>query len=89
VPLNRYNQGLTIGGTIISADPRRQLFSVQARSGDTFEAIVGRETNYQVLSNLDSVDRNRVRPTRRASPATTTILFSISPRYRLVGHFAV
>jgi mannose/cellobiose epimerase-like protein (N-acyl-D-glucosamine 2-epimerase family) len=60
MPLNSFNQTLTVGGTIVSADPTKPSFSIEARSGDTFEAVVGRETNYQVLSNLDGLDRNRV-----------------------------
>src|SRR5512132_4376960 len=58
--LNSFNQTLTVAGTIVSADPSKPSFSIQARSGDTFEAVVGRETYYQVLSNLDGLDRNRV-----------------------------
>ena len=58
--LNSFNQTLTIAGTIVSVDPRKPSFSIEARSGDSFEAVVGRETYYQVLSNLDGLDRNRV-----------------------------
>ena len=58
--LNSYNQMLTVGGIIASVNPGRKSFSVEARSGDTFEAIVGPETQYQVLTNLDAMDRNRV-----------------------------
>ena len=58
--LNSYSQMLTVGGIIASVDPGRKSFSVEARSGDTFEAIVGPETQYQVLTNLDAMDRNRV-----------------------------
>ena len=60
--LNRFNQTVTVAGTIVSvsADPGNPSFSIAARSGDTFEAVVGRETYYQVLSNLDGLDRDRV-----------------------------
>ena len=58
--LSNFNQTLTVAGTIVSADPNMPSFSIEARSGDTFEAVVGRETYYQVLSNLDALDRNRV-----------------------------
>ena len=60
MPLNCYNQTLTVGGAIVSVDLSRRSFSVEARSGDIFEAVVGHETNYQELSNLDGLDRNRV-----------------------------
>ncbi|MGA8991407.1 MAG: hypothetical protein WB500_13680, partial [Rhodoplanes sp.] len=33
---------------------------MRARSGDVFEAVVGPETYYSVVSNLDGLDRNRV-----------------------------
>lgn len=59
MPLN-FNQTLTVGGTIVSVDLSKRSFLVEARSGDTFEAVAGPETNYQVLSNLDNLDRNRV-----------------------------
>ena len=58
--LNGYSQMLTVGGIIASVDPGRKSFSVEARSGDTFEAIVGSETQYRVLTNLDAMDRDRV-----------------------------
>jgi mannose/cellobiose epimerase-like protein (N-acyl-D-glucosamine 2-epimerase family) len=58
--LNSFNQTLTVAGTIVSVDPSKPSFSIEARSGNTFEAVVGRETYYQVLSNLDGLDRNRV-----------------------------
>ena len=84
MPLNGYNQGLTVGGTIVSVDPGRQLFSVEARSGDTFEAIVGRETNYQVLSNLDAVDRNRVPDPQGVARDDDNIVFNLQ-KYAVPG----
>lgn len=77
MPLNSYNQGLTVGGTIVSVDAGRQLFSVEARSGDTFEAIVGRETNFQVLSNLDGVDRDRVPDPQGVARDEDNIVFNL------------
>ena len=58
--LSSFNQTLTVTGTIVSADPDNPSFSIEARSGDIFQAVVGRETYYSVLSNLDRLDRNRV-----------------------------
>jgi hypothetical protein len=74
---NSYNQGLTVGGTIISVDPGRQLFSVEARVGDTFAAIVARETNYQVLSNLHGVDRNRMPDPQGVARDDDNIVFNL------------
>ena len=65
--LHSFNQALTVTGTIVSVDPGKSSFSVEARSGDIFEAIVGRETYYSVLSNLDGLDRNRVPEAQPAS----------------------
>ena len=42
--LSSYNQTLTVAGIIVSPDPSKPSFSIEARSGDTFEAVVG-ETN--------------------------------------------
>ena len=58
--LRYFNQTLTIHGVVTSVDPRKPSFSVQARSGDTFEAFVGPTTYYQVVSNLDNLARDRV-----------------------------
>ena len=59
--LRNYNQGLTVCGSVISVDLQRLSFSVKARSGDVFEMFVGPETYYQVVSNLDGVNRDRVK----------------------------
>jgi len=60
MPLHNFNQTLTVTGKVIAVDFGKPSFSVEARSGDIFEAYVGRETYYSVLSNLDGLDRDRV-----------------------------
>ena len=60
MPLHSFNQTLTVAGSVISIDEQKPSFSLRARSGDVFEAMVGPETYYSVVSNLDSLDRNRV-----------------------------
>lgn len=60
MPLHNFNQTLTVTGKVIAVDFGKLSFSVEARSGDIFEAYVGRETYYSVLSNLDGLDRDRV-----------------------------
>ena len=47
-----FNQTLTVAGTIVSADPNKPSFSIEARSGDTFEAVLGRETYYQAHDKI-------------------------------------
>ena len=81
--LSSYNQTLTVAGIIVSADPSKPSFSIEARSGDTFEAVVGRETNYQVLSNLDGLDRNRV-PDPQGVPRDDAIVFNLQ-KYAVPG----
>lgn len=58
--LHSFNQTLTVTGTIVSVDYDKPSFSIEARSGDVFEAVVGPETYYSVVTNLDALDRNRV-----------------------------
>jgi mannose/cellobiose epimerase-like protein (N-acyl-D-glucosamine 2-epimerase family) len=58
--LNSYYQSLTVAGTVIAVDRAKPAFSVQARSGDVFEAIVGPTTYYEILSNLDLLRRDRI-----------------------------
>src|SRR5512147_412003 len=60
MPLSRYYQTCTVTGTVVSVDLNKLCFSVQARSGDVFETFVGLETYYQVLTNLDGLQRDRV-----------------------------
>ena len=58
--LHSFNQTLTVAGNIVSVDLAVPSFTIEARSGDKFEAVVGPETYYSVVSNLDGLDRNRV-----------------------------
>ena len=60
--LSSFNQTLTVTGTIVShdPDPENPSFSIEARTGDIFQAFVGPETYYSVVTNLDGLDRNRV-----------------------------
>jgi mannose/cellobiose epimerase-like protein (N-acyl-D-glucosamine 2-epimerase family) len=81
--LNSFAQTLTVAGSIVSVDPGGPSFSFKARSGDTFEAIVGSETNYRVLSNLDGVDRDRV-PDPQRSPGDDDIVYRLR-KYAVAG----
>jgi mannose/cellobiose epimerase-like protein (N-acyl-D-glucosamine 2-epimerase family) len=58
--LNAFNQLLTITGSVIAVNADNLSFSVKCRSGDVFEAFAGPSTYYEVVSNLDNFDRNRV-----------------------------
>ena len=81
--LNSFNQTLTIAGTIVSVDPSKPSFSIEARSGDTFEAVVGPETYYSVVTNLDGLDRNRV-PDPTGISRDNGIVFNLH-RYAVTG----
>ena len=83
MPLNAFNQTITIAGSVIAVDEAKPSFSLRARSGDVFEAVVGSETYYNVMTNLDGLDRNRV-PEARGGPGESGILLNLR-RYAVVG----
>ena len=58
--LSAFNQLLTVSGTVIAVNAENLSFSIKARSGDVFEAFAGPSTYYQVVSNLDNLDRGRI-----------------------------
>lgn len=60
MPLHSYSQTLTIAGTVLDVNPAVPSFVLEARSGDRLEAVVRPTTNFQVMSNLDGLDRDRV-----------------------------
>lgn len=76
-PMRRnFSQTITLAGTVVSIDEARIAFSVQARSGDVFEAIVGPNTSFQVLTNLDQISRDRV-PDPAGVPAEPGPFFAL------------
>ncbi|HEX5863065.1 MAG TPA: hypothetical protein VF014_02175 [Casimicrobiaceae bacterium] len=60
MPLNNFNQTLTVAGSVVSIDEAEASFCLRARSGDVFEAFIGANTQYEVLTNLDQVSRDQV-----------------------------
>jgi mannose/cellobiose epimerase-like protein (N-acyl-D-glucosamine 2-epimerase family) len=83
MPLNAFNQTLTVAGSVIAIDEAKPSFSLRARSGDVFEAVVGPTTNYSVMMNLDNLDRNRF-PEVRGGSGESDILLNLR-RYAAVG----
>jgi mannose/cellobiose epimerase-like protein (N-acyl-D-glucosamine 2-epimerase family) len=81
--LSSFNQTLTVGGSVVSIDEAKPSFRLRARSGDVFEAVVGPETSYNVMTNLDGLDRNRI-PEVRGGPGESGILLNLR-RYSFVG----
>ncbi len=86
--LHGFNQTLTVAGTVISIDPQKPSFSLRARSGDVFEALVGPETYYSVLTNLDGIDRNRVEEAQVA-PGESGILHNLRNYASVDRHLVV
>jgi mannose/cellobiose epimerase-like protein (N-acyl-D-glucosamine 2-epimerase family) len=81
--LSSFNQTLTVGGSVVSIDEAKPSFRLRARSGDVFEAVVGPETSYNVMTNLDGLDRNRI-PEVRGGSGESGILLNLR-RYSFVG----
>ena len=81
--LKSFNQTLTVAGSVVSIDEAKPSFCLRARSGDVFEAVVGPETYYSVVSNLDGLDRNRV-PEPQGVPGESGIVLNLR-RYAVVG----
>lgn len=82
--LSSFNQTLTVAGSVVSIDEARPSFSIQARSGDTFEALVGPTTYYQVLTNLDMLSRDRVAEPQPAPAGGNGALYNLA-KYIQVG----
>ena len=80
--LRSFYQGLTVFGSVISVDPQGPSFCLRARSGDVFDVFVGPETYYRVVSNLDGVNRDRVKEPGNAGAGDDI-------RYRLVKYIQV
>lgn len=80
-------QNTTVHGTVIAVDLAKPSFSVKARSGDIFEAVVGPNTWYEVVSNLDGLNRDRVKEptTIPADPAATFDIRRSLAKYMEVG----
>ena len=59
--LNSFCQVMTVLGTVVTVDEPADSFRLKTRSEDVFDTFVGPETRYQVVSNLDAIDRDRVK----------------------------
>jgi hypothetical protein len=58
--MNKYFEQFTLVGEIIASDPSKGHFSIKLLSCDIVEVWPGTETSYQVLTNLDNLNRDRV-----------------------------
>jgi mannose/cellobiose epimerase-like protein (N-acyl-D-glucosamine 2-epimerase family) len=64
-----FTQALTLMGHVEDIDAGQRRFVVRCRSGDRFDIHVGATTNYQLLKNLDNLDRDRIPRTAEGAPA--------------------
>ena len=84
--MNRFFQQFTIVGQITAVDPLKGCFSIQLLSGDAIEAWPGTETFYQVLTNLDNLNRDRVTTPPKAADESN-LAFQMR-KYLLQGQMA-
>ncbi len=59
MPLRAFYDSLTIAGTVTSLNSDSKSFELRVKSDDVFTVNVGPTTYYQVLSNLDGLNRDR------------------------------
>ncbi|EJW12047.1 hypothetical protein A33M_2524 [Rhodovulum sp. PH10] len=83
MPLHGFTQTMTLAGQVVSVDPAKPAFCLQARSGDVYEVVVGPSTNYQVMTNLDQISRDRV-PDPDGAPTDDGIRFALA-KYIAIG----
>lgn len=57
--LNQFAIGTTLMGKVIDTNPDQARFNIICRSGDTFEVSIGQETRFDLLQNLDGINRDR------------------------------
>ncbi len=55
---NRFTNDLTVMGHVISMNVATASIQVRARSGDVFEAFIGPQTWFYVLTNLDETSHD-------------------------------
>jgi hypothetical protein len=52
MPLNNFNQTLTVAGSVISIDEAKASFCLRARSGDEFEAFLRQRGSLFAAKNV-------------------------------------
>lgn len=77
MPLRTFYDSLTIAGLVTSVDGGALKFSVRARSDDLFDINVGVTTYYQVVSNLDGLNRDRAEPPAAMNRGDNPVAFDL------------
>jgi mannose/cellobiose epimerase-like protein (N-acyl-D-glucosamine 2-epimerase family) len=60
--VKHFVQSMTLIGYVTDVSPQDRMFKLRCRNGDVFDIHTGAETFYQMLRNLDELDRDRVHP---------------------------
>lgn len=77
MPLRAFYGNLTVAGTVTSVDAGALKFSIRARSDDLFDVNVGVTTYYQVVSNLDGLNRDRALPPENMNRDDNPVAFDL------------
>jgi hypothetical protein len=77
MPLRTFHDSLTIAGIVTSVDAGALKFSIRARSDDLFDINVGVTTYYQVVSNLDGLNRDRAEPPANMNRGDNPVAFDL------------
>ena len=78
MPLRTFYGSLTIAGTVTVVDAGALKFSVRTRSDDLFDINVGVTTYYQVLSNLDGLNRDRAEAPANINRGDNPVAFDLA-----------
>jgi mannose/cellobiose epimerase-like protein (N-acyl-D-glucosamine 2-epimerase family) len=70
-------ESITLAGRVTSVDPDGPSFTFRCRSGDIVDVFVGKETTYEVLKNVDGVDRDRTTPSNDVDPQADPIVTNL------------
>jgi mannose/cellobiose epimerase-like protein (N-acyl-D-glucosamine 2-epimerase family) len=77
MPLRSFYGNLTVAGTVTSIDAGALKFSIRTRSDDLFDVNVGVTTYYQVLTNLDGLNRDRAAGPAGMNPGDNQVAFDL------------
>lgn len=77
MPLRSFYGNLTVAGTVTSIDADALKFSIRTRSDDLFDVNVGVTTYYQVLTNLDGLNRDRAAGPAGMNPGDNQVAFDL------------
>ncbi len=77
MPLRSFYDSLTVAGTVTAIDANALKFSIRTRSDDLFDIDVGVTTYYQVLTNLDGLNRDRAEAPANMNRGDAPVAFDL------------